>query len=104
MTPRERLLTALARRVPDRLPATTHHLMPSFLAAVGGISDREFFDRFGLDAICWTTPLERSLEEGGPGWQLEREEVPGCDFTTARPGPDPPRWSSSVPAPHRCLP
>ena len=57
MTSRERLLTALARGVPDRLPATTHHLMPAFLASQGGISEGEFFDRYGLDAIRWTTPL-----------------------------------------------
>ncbi|HSP89446.1 MAG TPA: hypothetical protein VLN08_00980, partial [Vicinamibacterales bacterium] len=57
LSPRERLLTALARGVPDRLPVTTHHLMPSFLAALGGIGERGFFDRYGLDAIHWTTPL-----------------------------------------------
>ena len=57
MTPRERLLTTLARGVPDRLPVTTHHLMPAFLNALGGIGEREFFDRYGLDAIRWETPL-----------------------------------------------
>ena len=57
MSSRERLLTALGRGVPDRLPATTHHLMPAFLASQGGIGEGEFFDRYGLDAIRWTTPL-----------------------------------------------
>ena len=60
MTSRERLLAALARGVPDRLPVTTHHLMPAFLALRGGISEGEFFDRYGLDAIRWTTPLDPS--------------------------------------------
>lgn len=54
MTSRERLLTALEGGVPDRLPVTTHHVMPSFLDSyMDGISYPEFFDRFGLDAIRW---------------------------------------------------
>jgi len=47
MTSRERLLAALDGNRPDRLPVTTHHLMPSFLGKrMGGISNDEFFDRF----------------------------------------------------------
>jgi hypothetical protein len=104
VTSRERLLTALNRRVPDRLPVTTHHLMPSFLAAMGGLTEREFFDRFGLDAICWTTPLEKSPESevrrAGSGvrrltpdfglrtsdgaWHLEREVVPDPRYQATR--------------------
>jgi uroporphyrinogen decarboxylase len=84
MTSRERLIAALDRRTPDRLPATTHHLMPSFLRSLGGIDERAFFDRFGLDAITWTTPLERPLEDGGPGWRLEAEPVPDRDRATTR--------------------
>ncbi len=41
MTSRERLLAALDRTLPDRLQATTHHLMPYLLAKyMGGASDR----------------------------------------------------------------
>jgi uroporphyrinogen-III decarboxylase len=57
MTSRERLLTALQRGVPDRLPVTTHHLMPSFLRAAGFATELAFFDRYNLDAIEWMTPL-----------------------------------------------
>lgn len=54
MTSREGLLAALDRRVPDRLPATTHHLMTYFLDKyMGGKTSREFFDYFDLDAIHW---------------------------------------------------
>ncbi len=54
MTSRERLLTALDVGIPDRLPVTTHHLMPSFLSQTcGGISALDFFDRYGLDPILW---------------------------------------------------
>ena len=99
MTPRERLLTALDRGVPDRLPATTHHLMPPFLRALGGLSEREFFDRYRLDAIQWTTPLrtgvgwqpdpawERALESWShvsDTWRVERTDVPGAGFRTVR--------------------
>ena len=66
VTSRQRLLAALDRRVPDRLPVTTHHLMPSFLAAMGGLTEREFFDRFGLDAICWCTGRPEGLPHRSP--------------------------------------
>lgn len=57
MTSKERLLAALTGKVPDRLPVTTHHVMPYFLEnCLHGISDREFFDAFGLDAITWIVP------------------------------------------------
>jgi hypothetical protein len=98
MTPRARLLTALGRGMPDRLPATTHHLMPSFLRAAG-LSERAFFDRYGLDAIHWTTPLvatgtsrpdphsEVALESWShvsDAWQVERTHVPDAAFRTIR--------------------
>jgi uroporphyrinogen decarboxylase len=106
MTSRQRLLAALDRGMPDCLPVTTHHLMPWFLEhQCGGISELEFFDRFGLDAIRWTTPLrsdERRLKneewgmrneewrmknEGGGesgAWRVEHERVPNPDYATTR--------------------
>lgn len=57
MTSRERLLSAILHEIPDRLPVTTHHVMPAFLEShLGGATSGEFFDRFGLDAIVWTVP------------------------------------------------
>jgi uroporphyrinogen decarboxylase len=84
VTPRQRLLAALHRGVPDHLPATTHHLMPSFLARLGGLGEVEFFDRFGLDAICWATPLRPLADDGTRTWRLEREPVTGTDYLTTR--------------------
>src|SRR5512139_599971 len=99
MTSRQRLLAALGRKVPDRLPVTTHHLMPWFLEhRMGGISERGFFDRFDLDAILWTTPLRPDeggleheawrLHDEGAGhvgrWRVEREIVPDPDYATTR--------------------
>jgi uroporphyrinogen decarboxylase len=65
MTSRQRLLTALDRGVPDRLPVTTHHLMPWFLQhCLGGLSPAGFFDRFGLDAIDWVFAHRPEPSEG----------------------------------------
>jgi uroporphyrinogen decarboxylase len=83
MTSRERLLAALDRRVPDRLPVTTHHLMPSFLRSLGGLTERQFFDRFGLDAIAWTTPLLEP-DTAGADWHIEREDLADPDYATTR--------------------
>lgn len=57
MTSRERMLAALTGSLPDRLPVTTHHVMPFYLdRCLDGISIQEFFDKFSLDAILWTMP------------------------------------------------
>jgi hypothetical protein len=62
MTSRERLLAALERRIPDRLPATTHHVMPYFLRRyLDGMTVDKFFQFTGLDAVRWVvghTPNE----------------------------------------------
>jgi len=101
MSSRERLLTALERGVPDRLPVTTHHLMPSFLRAAGFASDRAFFDRYGLDAIHWITPLASDVARGvvadpaaspsveswsfiSDQWRIERERIGNRGRTIVR--------------------
>jgi hypothetical protein len=94
MTSRQRLLAALDRRVPDRLPVTTHHLMPSFLAAMGGLSERQFFDRFGLDAIRWVGAVRKTSLEAGcsaglqtrenDAWRVSREDIPDPSYRTTR--------------------
>jgi len=54
MTHKERLLNALRRGKPDRLPVTTHHLMQYFLDKYfGGQSSQAFVEHFDLDAITW---------------------------------------------------
>jgi hypothetical protein len=103
MTSRERLLAALRRETPDRLPVTTHHVMPAFLETLGGISTPEFFDRFGLDAIVWTVPhmphpgtreypdplqaapgFLESRRVASPEWHVEFEPVPGGERPLTR--------------------
>ena len=65
MTPKQRLVTALERGVADRLPVTTHHLMPYFLDKyMGGMSNQACFEHFGLDPITWTVPHRPDARRG----------------------------------------
>lgn len=65
MTSRERFLAALDRRKADRLPVTTHHLMPSFLKNhMHGITNEAFFKLFGIDPIRWVIDYDYSPERG----------------------------------------
>jgi len=95
---------ALEGRAPDRLPATTHHVMPYFLDTyMGGMSHREFFDHFGLDAAIWIAPCKPNAtagdyfdpDQGEPGflaskrivsdnWRVESEDIIGEKYPTAR--------------------
>jgi len=104
MTSKQRLLAAIQRKVPDRLPVTTHHVMPYFLNKyMNGASNDEFFDYFGLDPILWTVPHKPDESKGEyydtnqrePGfmesrrvfsdhWRIEYEEIPNRKFKTVR--------------------
>jgi uroporphyrinogen decarboxylase len=76
VTSRERLLAALTGKVPDRLPVTTHHVMPYFLErCLGGAPKQQFFDDFGLDAITWTVPHKPAA--GGDTYPDPRQGEPG---------------------------
>ena len=102
MTSRERLLAALNGDQPDRLPVTTHHLMPYFLETyLEGVSEEELFDRFGLDPTTWAYDVKPDESRGeywssdsdgsGPDgprwivsddWRIETTEIPGSDRAT----------------------
>ena len=57
MTSKQRMLVALDGGVPDRLPVTTHFLLPHLLnMCMGGMSEDEFFDACGWDPILYTVP------------------------------------------------
>jgi len=103
MTGKKRFMTALERRAPDRLPVTTHHVMPYFLEhAMDGISVQEFFDYFGLDPILWVFAHRANSSRGdyvdtdadrhdlGPplicskNWIVEREECSDQKFRSER--------------------
>jgi len=54
MNSKQRMIAALERRCPGRLPVTTHHVMDHFLRTyLGGADAQAFFEHFGLDAIRW---------------------------------------------------
>jgi hypothetical protein len=104
MTSKQRLLTAIKGQTPDRLPVTTHHLMPYFLDKyMGGISKQAFFDHFGLDAIHWTVPHRPDPAQGEyedplqgeigflesrrvstDEWRVEYEDIPHPKYKTTR--------------------
>jgi hypothetical protein len=57
MTSKQRMLAAIERKAPDRLPMTTHHIMQYFLDIyMNSISFDKFFDYFGRDPIVCTAP------------------------------------------------
>ena len=104
MSSKQRMLTAIGGGVPDRLPVTTHHVMPYFLDRyMDGMSTQEFFEHFDLDAIKWVVVCKpdhaRSeyydRSQGPLGflearrvvsdtWHIEYEDVPGMTYQTTR--------------------
>ncbi|MCL2659015.1 MAG: hypothetical protein FWD64_00660 [Acidobacteriaceae bacterium] len=57
MTSKQRMVAALSGKMPDRLPVTTHHIMPYYLEhCLNGMKEDAFWDTFGLDAIRWVLP------------------------------------------------
>jgi len=104
MTSKERLLAAIERKEPDRLPVTTHHVMPWFLDRyMDGIPGDEFFEHFGLDPITWIIACRPDESAGdyydpfhtGIGflearrvvsddWRIESEDMGRRDHPTTR--------------------
>jgi hypothetical protein len=105
LTSRQRLLTALDRGVPDRLPVSTHHLQDYFRNTyMDGQSDIEIFDQLGLDAIHWTGPYLPDTAGGAyfdpqqeepvnprfsrrivsDDWQITTETLPNDRYETTR--------------------
>jgi len=103
MTSKQRLLAAIRRQKPDRLPVTTHHVMPSFLnRRLNGISNDEFFDLFGLDPIRWVNACLPDSTKGeffdplhsagspetrrviSSSWRIERDEVSDPLYSAVR--------------------
>jgi uroporphyrinogen decarboxylase len=75
MTAKQRFIATLKRQKPDRLPVTTHHVMPYFLKKyMNGISNDEFFDRLGLDPIRWFIAYKPDASKGE---YYEPNHVPG---------------------------
>jgi hypothetical protein len=103
MTSKQRFRAALERRAVDRLPATTHHLMPYFLEKyMNGISNDQFFESLGLDLIRWIMAYRPDAAGGdffdpthAPGqyearrvvsgqWRIVQELLPDPQYATVR--------------------
>lgn len=104
MSAKQRFLTALERKKPDRLPVANHFVMPSFLKNhMDGISVNEFFDVTGVDPILWTIshkgdgtkgeyfdPLQKevgfleSRRISSDNWRIIPEEIPGQNYPTTK--------------------
>ncbi len=79
MRAKERFLAALDRQASDRLPVTSHHVMPYFLEhTMGGISVQEFFDFFGLDPILWVV-AHRADNSRGEYFDLDPKRLDGLE-------------------------
>ncbi|MCS7222602.1 MAG: uroporphyrinogen decarboxylase family protein [Anaerolineae bacterium] len=78
MTSRERMLTALALGVPDRLPVTVHQWQEYHLKHyLGGMSDLEAFRYFGMDAAV--SIFDAFQMTSAPHWQIEERHSRGED-------------------------
>ena len=65
MTTKERFVLALQNKKPDRLPVTTHDVMPYYLNKYeGGCDKNTFFERHGLDKIDWFNPYKPDSTKG----------------------------------------
>lgn len=104
MTSKERMLAAITKQVPDRLPVTTHHVMTYFLEKyMQGISYAEFFEHFELDPIRWVVPHKPDAAKGdyydpaqaevgflesrqiaSDNWRITFEELPHPEYKTRR--------------------
>lgn len=74
---KDRLLCALRRETPDRVPATVHQWQAFHLKRyLGGIDDLAAFQRFGLDASLTRAPYRWPND---PHWIVTRTELPGAD-------------------------
>ncbi len=90
LTSRDRLLAAIEGRIPDRLPVTTHHVMPYYLnelrheLGVESLTDQQFFDFFGLDPVQWVSAYKPEMKENAGIWLISRTEIPDDSYKTTR--------------------
>ncbi len=102
MNTKERFLKAINREITDRLPFTTHHVMPYYTKKyLNGINGREFFDYFEIDPIEWIVELTPNIGEYfnnidedskfvlekwicSDNWRIEIEELENNEYQVKR--------------------
>jgi uroporphyrinogen-III decarboxylase len=81
LTPRERMLTALERGVPDCLPTTLHQWQPYHLKTyMNNMTDIQAFRAVGLDAAI--TIWDANYEKTSSSWQVDTTISAGNDGQT----------------------
>lgn len=64
MNSKERFIRTLKGGQADRMPVTTHHVMPSFLNNyMNGITNQDFFEILGIDPINWVMAYDFSEDK-----------------------------------------
>ncbi len=104
MNSKEHFIKTLEGGKADRMPVTTHHIMPSFLDNfMNGISNQEFFDFLGIDPINWVMEYQYSSDKGeyfdpehtdmgflearrvcSDNWRIEIEPIENPKYATQR--------------------
>lgn len=89
MNSRERMLMALAKEKPDRVPATLHQWQPYHLSKyMGGMSDVEAFREVGLDAAITSYGI---TDESDSQWKVSSRRLAQedgsvrCEYTVETP-------------------
>lgn len=76
MTGRERLLTVLANRKPDRMPCQVHSWMNYYLDTyLGGVDQFAAYEYFGMDPVIYVSPNYEFDSADLSNWQIEHKEL-----------------------------
>ena len=76
MTPRERLLTALSNRKPDRLPCQVHNWMTHYLNTyLNGMDQWQAYEQFGMDTVIYNAILPVFYEKDQANWQVKTKHL-----------------------------
>jgi uroporphyrinogen decarboxylase len=77
MTGRERFLTVLENKKPDRLPCQVHSWMEYYLKTyLGGMDQFGAYDFFGMDPVIYTGPECIYNEKELENWEVSYKEAP----------------------------
>jgi uroporphyrinogen-III decarboxylase len=76
MSSRERMLTALANKRPDRLPCQVHWWMPYYLEHyLDGIDPWQAYEKFGMDYAIYMNPSYSYDERDLAKWSVEKTDL-----------------------------
>lgn len=104
MNSKERFINALELKPVDRLPVTTHHVLPYYLEKhMNGMEVQDFFDYMGFDPILWIDERKFRKNSGdykkdgltqNENWRIEISDVSGYDYKT---------WKYTITTPEKTL-